>query len=178
MESIDIYNSFDMNRARRIGRNAKLIYNVSRYGSKAIAAVNPATACIDAIISVGDAVVSFYEYQRAKEITTQLNSELEEIKKKFNNKKIELKKFEDTIRIESELNVKEIKRELKNSKDEWNDIFKPIYEHSKKYLYQCKERLEKIKKEYPDSERIKDIERKYQEAIEANINATLFIIGG
>ncbi len=178
MESIDIYNSFDMNRARRIGRNAKLIYNFSRYGSKAVTAVNPATACIDAIISVGDAVVSFYEYQRVKEITTQLNFELEEVKKRFNNKKIELKKIEENIKKESELNVKEIKREIKNSKDEWNEIFKPIYEHSKKYLYQCKERLEKIKKEYPDSERIKDIEKKYQEAIEANINATLFIIGG
>ena len=77
------------------------------------------------------------------------------------------------------LNVKEIQRQLKTSKDEWNDIFKPIYENSKKYLYQCKDRLEKIKKEYPDSkERIKDIERKYQEAIEVNINATLFMIGG
>lgn len=179
MESIDIYNSFDMYRARRIGRNAKLIYNFSRYGSKAIAAVNPATAFIDAIISVGDAVVSFYEYQRAKEITTQLNSELEEIKKKFNNKKIELKKVEYTIRVEGELNMKEIKNELKNSKDKWNYNFKPIYENSIKYMCQCKERLEEIKKQYPDSkERIKDIERKYQEAIEANINATLFMIGG
>ena len=178
MESIDIYNSFDMNRAKRIGRNAKLIYSFSRYGSKAIAKVNPATVYIDAIISIGEAVVSFYEYQRAKEITTQLRSELEEVKKKFDNMKIELKKIEEAIRKENEFNIKEIQKGLKNSQQEWNDIFKPIYEHSKKYLYQCKERLEKIKKEYPDSERIKDIERKYQEAIEANITATLFIIGG
>jgi ElaB/YqjD/DUF883 family membrane-anchored ribosome-binding protein len=178
MESIDIYNSFDMNRARRIGRNAKLIYNFSRYGSKAIAKTNPATVYIDAIISVGEAVVSFYEYKRAKEITAQLLFELEEVKKKFENNKIELKKIEEVTRKQNEFNIKEIQKELKNSKDEWNDIFKPIYEHSKKYLYQCKERLEKIKKEYPDSDRIKDIERKYQEAIEAHITATLFIIGG
>lgn len=178
MESIDIYNSFDMNRARRIGRNAKLIYNFSRYGSKAITVVNPATVYIDAIISVGEAVVSFYEYQKSKEITNQLRLELEEVRKKFNNKKIELKKIEENIKRESELNVKEIQKELKNSREEWNDSFKPIYEYSKKYLYRCKERLEKIKKEYPDSEQIKDIEKKYYDAIEANINATLFIIGG
>jgi hypothetical protein len=74
METIDIYNSFKMDIAKKIGRNAKLIYNFSRYRSKAITKINPTTVYIDAIIS-------FYEYQKAKEITTQLLFELEEVRR-------------------------------------------------------------------------------------------------
>ncbi len=178
MKPIDIYNSFELDQAKRIGRNAKLIYNVVKFGRKGISKVNPTTVYIDAVISVGESIVSFYQYQKAKEITKQLRIDLDRIKHEFENKKKELEKREYAIKQDVESNIKLTQKELENAKEKWKTILKPVYEHSKKYLYNCKARLEIIKTEYPASERVQKIEKKYKEAVEAYISATLSIIGG
>ncbi len=178
MEPIDIYNSFEMDKAKKIGRNAKIIYNFAKYGSKGLTKINPATVYIDAVISVGEAVVSFYQYQNAKEITKQLIMDLDKIKHEFSNKKIEVGVIEKTLKRENKASIELKQKELGDARGNWNTTLKPIYEHSKNYLYKLKENFETIRKEYPSSDRIKDIEKKYKEALEANISATLFIIGG
>ncbi len=80
MKSIDIYNSFEFDQVNRVGRNAKLIFNFAKFGRKGISKVNPTTVYIDAVISVGESIVSFYQYQKAKEITEQLRIDLNKIK--------------------------------------------------------------------------------------------------
>ena len=57
-------------------------------------------------------------------------------------------------------------------------VFEKFFQVFHQYLFQLKERLTKIRTEYPDSERIDDIEIKYAQAVEIHISATLFIIGG
>jgi len=178
MESIDIYNSFEFNQVKRVGRNAKLIYNFAKFGRKGISKINPTTVYIDAVISVGESIVSFYQYQKAKEITKQLTIDLNKIKHEFENKKKEFKEREYTIKQNAKANIKLTQKELEDAKEKWGTILKTVYEHSKKYLYDCKARLENIRTEYPASDRIKEIEKKYKDATEAYINATLSIIGG
>lgn len=175
MEPIDIYNSFNKSKARRIGRNARIIYNVSKFGRKGLK-VNPATVYFDAVISVGEALVSFYQYQQAKEITKQLQIELDTLKHEILNKQKEFEAIENTFNIELNAEVELNKKKLENIKEKWTNHYKPIYEHSKKYLFRIKNKLDIIRNEYPDSEQLQQIEIKYKEAIEAYLNATLFII--
>lgn len=177
MEPIDIYNSFDKNTAQRIGRNAKIIYNISKYGRKGLK-VNPATVYLDAVISVGEAVVAFYQYQQAKEITKQLNIELDTLKHQYSNKQKEFKEIESRLRIDLNLKVELNKKELEQIRKKWTTTFKAVYDYSQKYLYSVKNRLVNIRNEYPNSERIQSLELKYKEAIESHISASLFIIGG
>lgn len=176
MEPIDIYNSFDKKRAQRIGRNAKIIYNVAKFGRKGLK-VNPATVYFDAVISVGEAVVAFYQYQQAKEITKQLQIELKTLRHQISNKQLEFEAMEKTLNIDLTSKVKLNKIELDNIKEKWTTHYKPIYEYSKKYLFTIKKKLEIIRKEYPDSEQLQQLEIKFKEAISSHISASLFIIG-
>lgn len=177
MEPIDIYNSFDLKSAKRAGRNAKLIYNIAKFGRKGLK-VNPATVYIDAVISVGEAMSSFYGYQKEKEITTQLDSRLKTLIHTYDNKKVEFIEIEKKLGIDLKSNVDLKHSELKNIREEWITLYKPVYENSMTYLSYLKDKLEIIRVEYPNSDRIKTIELKFSEAIEAHISATLFIIGG
>jgi hypothetical protein len=175
MEPIDIYNSFDKKRAQRIGRNAKIIYKVAKFGRKGLKA-NPATVYVDAVISVGEAVVAFYQYQQAKEITKQLKVELKTLRHQISNKQKEFEAIENTLNIDLTSKVELNKKELDNIKEKWTTHYKPIYEYSKKYLFRIKKKLEIIRKEYPDSEQLQQLEIKFKEAIESHISASLFII--
>ncbi len=89
-----------------------------------------------------------------------------------------MKEREYRIKQNVNANIKLTQKELEDAKEKWCTILKPVYEHSKNYLYACKAKLENIRTEYPASDRIKEIEKKYKDATEAYINATLSIIGG
>lgn len=177
MEPIDIYNSFNIGSAKRVGRNAKLIYNVAKFGRKGLK-VNPATVYIDAVISVGEAISAFYGYQKAKEITTQLNSQLDTLRVAYQNKTVEFKEIEKRLGLDLESDKKLRQQELEDIRKKWITIYKPVYENSLRYLFNLKENLSKIRLEYPHCDRVKDIENKFSEAVEAHVSATLFIIGG
>jgi len=177
MELIDIYNSFDFKSAKRAGRNARLIYNIAKFGRKGLK-INPATVYIDAVISVGEAISAFYGYQKAKEITKQLDGRLKTLRHTYKNKELKFNEIEKRLGIDLNSNVELKHRELENAREEWITLYKPVYENSKKYLSYLKKKVESIRVEYPSSDKIKNIEEKFSEAIEAHISATLFIIGG
>ncbi len=178
MEPIDIYNSYDPEQAKCIGRNVRILYNFAKFGRKGITKINPVTVYVDAIISVGEAVIAFYKLKEAKEVTKRLEMDLEVIKKAFNNKKKEIEEIEKNYIQELKSNKELIKRQLEIDREKWNQNLQPIYKQSKKYLEFLKQKYYEIKREYPHSVEAKDIENKLMDAIKANLNITIQIIGG
>src|SRR5690606_24817331 len=102
----------------------------------------------------------------AKEITKQLQIELKTLKHQLSTKQKEFEAIQKTLNIDLTSEVILKKSELNNIREKWITNFSPIYEHSKKYLYDLKEKIETIRKDYPNSEQIQKIEIKYKERSE------------
>lgn len=173
METIEIFNSTDFNRAKRVYRNSKVLSKIIRRGGK----VNPVTVYVDAIISVCEAVQAFCEYQQEKEKTQQLEFELRAVREEYKNHEEIMKIIEQTLDNKIDGEEKIIKQKLRLEREVLKN-HKSIYDQNVKFMRLLKLRLEEFRKEYPYSEQIKDLEKKYLESVTANITASLSIIGG
>lgn len=168
---------FEKGKASRVTRNAEILYKFARHGSKGISKVNPVMIYSDAVISVVDAIVSFNGYQRAKEVTKQLEIELICIKNEYENIKKQCQIIFDNCKIEQQMKNLLINEELKKNREEFNNI-KQIFEKSGQHLEFIKKIVEETRRNFANNDKVREMENKYWAALSARIDASLIIIGG
>jgi predicted RNase H-like nuclease (RuvC/YqgF family) len=174
MKNVD---RFNMQQCSRVYRNSKIIYQVGKYGTKAISKINPILVFIDAAVSLGELFVSYSNYRQVKEQNKQLEIEIRTLKKELNKfqKSLELKeeKFEYELKQHTDLIEKKIKNNRKNA-----ESLDKVYKYSKQYFFKMKVEVMRYKKEFPYSKETKEIEKKYYEVLSLYVNTTLEVIGG
>jgi len=169
--------SSDYSRVMRVSRNVRLIYGITRFGSKAFTKVNPAMVYIDAFLSVVDAVDSYFTYKKAVEQTKQLTLQLEAYESELEALKIQLNKIYETEKQSLELHKEQIERKIEIQKEE-DELMKKLYDQSGKHLELIGNLLQEIKKHYLSDEQLREIENKYYEALHARLEITIKILGG
>jgi len=174
MRNVDRFNTKQFNRIRR---NTKIIYQVTKYGSKGLSKINPTLVFIDAVVSIGELFVSYSNYRQIKEQNKQLEIEIQTLIKEFNNFKKSLKLKEEKFRYELKKNSHLIENELRNNRQKY-EILNKVYQHSKEYFFKMRIEVGKYKKEFPYSKETMEIEKKYYEALDLYVNTTLDAIGG
>lgn len=162
---------------RRVARNVKVIYSVTRYGSRALTKINPVTVYFDAILSVFEAATAYANYRRAVEQTKQLALELETCQKEFENLKAQYEELLETERVKIERHIKKIKAEI-DVQRERQSAFKMVYEQTGKHLEMIKRLIIEQRKNYMYDDDIRDLEKKYVEAIHVRMEIAIQIIGG
>jgi predicted RNase H-like nuclease (RuvC/YqgF family) len=174
MRTID---RFNINNIKRVKRNAKIIYQFARYGSKGLSKVNPTLVFIDAVVSLGELYVSYSKYRQVQEQNRQLEIEIETLSHQLNNLKKELDLKEK--KLKEELNRKSdiIEQNLENNRINHTTLQK-AYHSSEKYFFKMKKEIEKYRKKYPFSEETKKIEELYYETLTTYTETTLTYIGG
>lgn len=170
MRNVDRFNTEQFN---RIHRNTKIIYQFTRYGSKA----NPTLVFIDAVISLGELFVSYSNYRQVKEQNRQLEIEIKILSKEFSNFKKSLEIKKEKFKYEIKQNSKIIEKQLKNNRQK-NEALQKAYNLSKQYFLKMNIEVKKYKHEFPYSQETKEIEKKYYEVLDLYMNTTLEVIGG
>jgi len=174
MRTID---RFNVNNIKRVERNAKIIYQFAKYGSKGLSKVNPTLVFIDAVVSLGELYVSYSKYRQVQEQNKQLEIEIETLSHQLNNLKKELDLKENKLKEEMSKKSDIIEQYLKNNRAT-NATLRKAYNSSKKYFFKMKKEVEKYRNEYPFSEETKKIEELYYETLTAYTETTLTYIGG
>ncbi|HOV91205.1 MAG TPA: hypothetical protein PKW07_10915 [Syntrophorhabdaceae bacterium] len=162
---------------KRVGRNVRVIFNVTRYGSKALSKINPVTVYLDAVVSVSEAITAYFNYRKAVERTKQLALELEACMTEFLNLKAEYEERLKTEKTKLDIHTQMIKAEI-DIRMENHDVLKHIYEQSGRYLEFIQRIIAEQKRNYMYEDELRNLEKKYVEAIHARIEITMRILGG
>lgn len=174
MRTVDRFNIKQFN---RVSRNTKIIYQLTKYGSKGLSKVNPILVFIDAVVSLGELFVSYSNYRQIKEQNRQLEIEIRTLTKEFNNFKRSLEINEEKFRYELKQKSNLIEKKLKSNRQN-NEALKKVYKYSKQYFLKMKIEVIKYKKYFPYSKETKEIEKKYYEVLNLYVNTTLEVTGG
>lgn len=163
-------------RIKRIYKNMNTIYKVVKFGSKA-GKVNPANVVIDAISSLIDLFNSYLTYKKTQEITKRMKVELNDLTNLYEIKKREINEILQTLKLNVELSIEEIKSKISNNELFYQNL-KKLYEESKTHLEMCKELLNNIKSNNYWDDEYKNIEAKYITAVTNRLKLTILLIGG
>jgi hypothetical protein len=174
MRNVDRFNAKQF---RRVGKNSKIIYQFTKYGSKGLSKVNPTLVFIDAAVSLGELFISYSAYKQVKEQNKQLKIEIKTLSTEFINLKKSLGLKEDKYKYELKQNSYLMEKKLKNNRQN-NEILKKAYKLSKQYFFKMKTEVESYKKEYPYSKETNELEKKYHEVLSLYMNTSFEIIGG
>ena len=112
-------NRFDTQSFNRCYRNAKIIYDISKYGAKGLSKVNPVLVFIDTTISLGELYDSYIKYNQVKERNKQLESELNTLKHEFSNLLKELNLDKEKLKYQLETEFTLLEKKLENNRIEY-----------------------------------------------------------
>jgi len=178
LRSVNIFDTeINAIKAQRIGRNAKIIYTVGKYGTKGLKNINPALVFIDAAISLGELVISYSNYKKSLEITKQLEIELNTLRHSYKNLLISLQLDENKYKENLKNNVEKIAKELLSNRVEYEKLVL-IYQHSYRFTINFKNRINELRSSNMYDKEMQKIEEMYFETISKYTECTLEIIGG
>lgn len=170
-------NRFDTQSFNRCYRNAKIIYDISKYGAKGLSKVNPVLVFIDTAISLGELYDSYIKYNQVKERNKQLESELDTLKHEFSNLLKELNLDKEKLKYQLETEFTLFEKRLENNRIEYEPL-KKAYILAFNYFKSMKFEIEAYRKDFTYAKETKEIEKKYYETIEAYSKVSLEYIGG
>lgn len=154
--------------ARKVATNIKILYLGARFGSKGIAHINPAAVCVDAVFSLLDALESYLNYRKAKEITAQLEIELKTMKEELKYLKKTLEESLKTKKLEYEEYLAQVEEKIKEQKEE-REVLYSIYKKTGEHLEMIKNLLIEHKRNYLSDEKLRDLENKYLETLQKRL---------